>query len=66
MTSNIPFERSAYSTSQIHEYLQYVRFPMIPSITEIENGQFRCTIGSLRTLVRLNRMTFPFENTAMH
>ncbi|KLO17974.1 cysteine proteinase [Schizopora paradoxa] len=66
MESRIKSEPSEYSAAQIHDYLCHISFPNPPSIRDIEEKSFECTVENLRTMTRLNRLTFPFENTAMH
>ncbi|KAF5372332.1 hypothetical protein D9615_009289 [Tricholomella constricta] len=57
---------SAYSASQISQWLSRIGFPRSYSDVEISGGAFPHTLDHLEMLTRLHLIAFPFENTEMH
>jgi hypothetical protein len=57
---------SCYNPAQIVAWLSRVGFPQSYTEAEISEGLFPVSLENLDTLVRLQLLTFPFENTAMH
>lgn len=57
---------SYYSAAQVVQWLSHINYETTFTEQEISSGHFPANLHNLSTLVRLQLLTYPFENTAMH